>query len=386
MGAALPKPCLSKVVERSCSDFYFSSCVSVNGYRTAMEDAHMMTVHDSKEAAFFGVFDGHSGDQCSTWLAQKVPEALKSLPAKGVGEEQIKAKCQALDEEFLRLPCSQGMGGSTAVFCSVFKNGRLQVANVGDSRLLHCRRGEILFSTVDHKPMDTKEKERVLRAGGTVNSGRIDGDLAVSRAFGDKDFKQQFNVSYAAQRVIAIPDVTELKWEDGDVLIIACDGVFEGSFSNLDVCRFVFEQLGSGISDTAVVCSRVCDEAIQLGSKDNITCMIVVLRSSPDFVKQFGVHSFVPGPPFSRTSEESRLVYAQMATMAGYTLPEALEKRYELLMAREKRTLNLLPPIMQEAFRMVDEVEVGAEREFFLQGPAPGNSKAYFEALSNSSR
>jgi|AntAceMinimDraft_5_1070358.scaffolds.fasta_scaffold341124_1 serine/threonine protein phosphatase PrpC len=38
----------------------------------------------------------------------------------------------------------------------------------------------------DQKPSRPDEKARILRAGGFVMNGRVLGDLAVSRAFGDK--------------------------------------------------------------------------------------------------------------------------------------------------------------------------------------------------------
>ncbi len=41
------------------------------------------------------------------------------------------------------------------------------------------------YETIDHKPTDDTEYRRIAGAGGVVLSGRIDGGLAVSRAFGD---------------------------------------------------------------------------------------------------------------------------------------------------------------------------------------------------------
>lgn len=343
----------------------------------------MMTVHDGGAVGYFGVFDGHSGEKCSAWLAEKLPKTLKALPETGVPAEEMENICQNLDEEFLKIPLNDGDGGSTAIFCSVFKSGRAQVVNVGDSRCLHCRAGKVLFATQDHKPGDPKEEARIVGCGGSVSNKRIDGDLAVSRAFGDVDFKRQARVNYRDQRVIAIPDVTDISWRVGDVLILACDGVFEGNFENEEVCEYVFNQLSTeeGMKDLAVVAARVCDEAVRRKSKDNISCMIVVLRSSSNFVPQYGASSFLPGPPFLRNNEDSRAAYKRMASLGGMTMAEALEKRYELFHAEESGTLQSKPPIMRIAFEMSDDIEKETERSFFGRGPAPGNTKAYFEAL-----
>jgi hypothetical protein len=48
-------------------------------------------------------------------------------------------------------------------------------------------------ATVDHKPSDDGERERIIRAGGFVTPGapaRLDGVLSLSRAFGDFTYKK----------------------------------------------------------------------------------------------------------------------------------------------------------------------------------------------------
>lgn len=380
MGLILPKPCLSKVVERAGNEYCAAACASVNGYRTSMEDAHMLVSEGNADVSYFGIFDGHSGDKCSIWVAEKMPSKLKALK-EPVTAEALETLCQELDEEFLRQASTDG--GSTGTFCLVRKDGRLQIVNVGDSRILLCRQGELLFATEDHKPYDPKEEDRIVRAGGTVVNNRVDGDLAVSRAFGDSVFKIKGTRNYRSQKVIAIPDVTEKAWQPGDVVVLACDGVFEGSFSNKEVCKFVQEQIPKCWGDLAVVAARVCDEAIRRGSKDNISCMVVQLGSEgASKVKQFGEKSFVPGPPFVRNHETSRTCYEQMANLGHVDLVTALQRRYELLQAKEKNILTAKPPIMRTAFEMSDEVDLATEVSFFGRGPAPGNSAPYFEALT----
>ena len=83
--------------------------------------------------------------------------------------------------------------GSTCTSVLV-RDDRLVCANVGDSRALLIRKGRGVELTVDHRPVGTSSKgrqemQRVVNAGGWSVGGRVCGILAVSRAFGDYEFK-----------------------------------------------------------------------------------------------------------------------------------------------------------------------------------------------------
>lgn len=70
------------------------------------------------------------------------------------------------------------------------------------------------------------EKARISAAGGFVDFGRVNGNLALSRAIGDFEFKKSADLSPEQQIVTANPDVTthELSADD-EFLVIACDGI-----------------------------------------------------------------------------------------------------------------------------------------------------------------
>lgn len=69
------------------------------------------------------------------------------------------------------------------------------------------------------------EKARITAAGGFVDFGRVNGNLALSRAIGDFEFKKSAELAPEQQIVTAYPDVTvhDLA-EDDEFLVIACDG------------------------------------------------------------------------------------------------------------------------------------------------------------------
>ena len=69
------------------------------------------------------------------------------------------------------------------------------------------------------------EKARICAAGGFVDFGRVNGNLALSRAIGDFEFKKSAELSPEQQIVTAYPDViTHTITDDDEFLVIACDG------------------------------------------------------------------------------------------------------------------------------------------------------------------
>lgn len=79
--------------------------------------------------------------------------------------------------------------GCTAVV-ALLSGTELFVANAGDSRCVLCRKGQAVEMSIDHKPEDTEELERIRKAGGKVTmDGRVNGGLNLSRAIGDHAYK-----------------------------------------------------------------------------------------------------------------------------------------------------------------------------------------------------
>jgi protein phosphatase 2C family protein 2/3 len=100
----------------------------------------------------------------------------------------------------------------------------------------------------DHKPTNFGENERIVAGGGYVQFGRVNGtfaltynfiyhwtlkrdlavgNLALSRALGDFEFKQNSLLDAQHQIVTADPDVIvhDICGEE-EFVVIACDGVF----------------------------------------------------------------------------------------------------------------------------------------------------------------
>jgi serine/threonine protein phosphatase PrpC len=91
----------------------------------------------------------------------------------------------------------------------------------------------------EHPPKNATEHKRIEQAGGYVSTdGRLNGDLAVCRAFGDLVFPQRESTSTSPQGeaprgkkqagLTALPVVKKhYLCDEDEFLIVACDGIFE---------------------------------------------------------------------------------------------------------------------------------------------------------------
>jgi serine/threonine protein phosphatase PrpC len=59
----------------------------------------------------------------------------------------------------------------------------------------------------DHKPNLPDEKQRIEKAGGFVDDNRVRGVLALSRAIGDLQYKNDKKIALKEQMVIATPEI-----------------------------------------------------------------------------------------------------------------------------------------------------------------------------------
>ncbi|THD18243.1 Integrin-linked kinase-associated serine/threonine phosphatase 2C [Fasciola hepatica] len=211
-----------------------------------MQDAHTIIENlliyfrlppsiEVKRLSYFAVFDGHGGARAAEFAAKHLHLHMVSRFPRG-GVKQIDKDIRRVlydaykktDENFLRESVQQRphwRDGSTAA-TALLVNNTLYLANLGDSKIvlarvmpsqnedkanIHDRIGEkvdntpeftapgALCLTRDHNPIDYEERQRIQATGATVQNGRVNNVLEVSRSFGDYQFKKQ--------GVTCIPDV-----------------------------------------------------------------------------------------------------------------------------------------------------------------------------------
>jgi len=377
MGQGLPKAVTSVVVKRHKGSLFRAAIAEMNGWRPNMEDAHLIFMRESW--GFFGVFDGHGGDQCSAFVARRIEEELQ----KGCPEDDAALSSLALrvDAEFLESGTPSGSTGTFVIVKPPEKAGGkylLRIGNIGDSRVLLGQADGTMVEgagtdgglTTDHKPDHPVERARIERTGGTVQDvmgvARVNGDLAVSRAFGDAQHKKTGGPAQAEHPVSAEPELCTLECNATDFLLLVCDGISEGKFPNREVVQLAAEKLRqSPTMDAGAAATAVCREALKQGSKDNLSCMIVLFGGGEEESKET---ELIPGPFQAADHLGFQKAYTSMAEHAGRTLAEAVEIRYDLV--REKLK------VLEAGGSLAEEVEdetaetMQAELSDFGDGPA----------------
>lgn len=138
---------------------------------------------------------------------------------------------------------------------------QILVANAGDSRSVLSVKGEAKAMSYDHKPGNKGENARIVSAGGFVEFGRVNGNLALSRAIGDFEFKQNFSLEPEQQIVTADPEIIvhDVDGEE-EFLVLACDGIWD-CLSSQQVVDFVRRQIANG-KEIKDICEEAMDRCL----------------------------------------------------------------------------------------------------------------------------
>lgn len=270
------KPNTTTKIETT-SNFFFSSPLLMDfafkeeqnsGCRKTMEDTTKIVdnFQGDKEKLLFCVFDGHGGFDVAKKLKEKLPEELikKLLDPKITPETAFASSFKSLDNEFKKFDNI----GSTACIVYITKEKDKKVfycANVGDTACILIKSNKAVKISYDHKCTDTKENERIKSSGGIIFGGRVFGQLAITRSFGDYALK-----NYG---VCPLPFVSKnIIQEEDKYLVIASDGVWD--VVDLELAH----QLSTESSNADELCKILVKNAMSLGSIDNISCITIRLN------------------------------------------------------------------------------------------------------------
>ena len=256
-----------------------------------MEDTHVIctALEGNEETAFYGVFDGHGGTYTSEYCRNRLLPILLSQPeykGRDTTHEDYKTIFRkgflALDEE-LRSKQSENdndRSGSTAITAFVTPH-HIIVANCGDSRCVLARNDAAIALSTDHKPNNLPERERINAAGGSVMAGRVNGDLAVSRALGDFPFKTNTELPPEKQMVSPEPEVLIIDRNDDDqYLMFACDGIWDAIPEPQECVQIVNSLLRQSLT-VELALSSLFDLCLERNSKDNMSVVLVLFKNAP---------------------------------------------------------------------------------------------------------
>lgn len=203
-------------------------------------------------------------------------------------EEQVALAREAISSAFLkfdkhlRIKChpTSNISGCTVV-CAFTSPTHIFIANCGDSRAVLFDKDGSRFATEDHKPLNPNERTRIINAGGTATE-RINGTLAVSRALGDFNFKDDRRRGPCDQLVSPEPEITIIERRPTDeFLVLACDGIWD-VLNNHDLGTYV-RYLLKVEPNIETICSTVLDLCLRKGSRDNMSIIIILFENAPKF-------------------------------------------------------------------------------------------------------
>lgn len=284
----------------------------MQGFRTEMEDQHInIKMPSAPDHLFLGVFDGHGGKGCAIYACGTDPnrdpkdknlyeileetnewaQYLRSGKSDGTGknisllEKALITTYEKIDDQMISYVNESfdnysKFGGTTAITVMITPE-YIVCANAGDSRAIMSKvYDKAIELSHDHKPDNPGEKARIEAAGGFVSEKRVDGNLAVSRGFGDFYFKGNSKLYQEQQKVSCIPDIILKKREPNDeMVVLACDGLWD-VFSNDEVIENVRQIWNEGERNIQLVAEEMCDQALFDGSTDNISVIVVKLQGA----------------------------------------------------------------------------------------------------------
>ncbi|CAA3005074.1 probable phosphatase 2C 44 [Olea europaea subsp. europaea] len=232
-----------------------------------MEDYHVAEYRKKKGHAvgLFAIFDGHLGDRVPSYLRDNLFNNILEQPNFWEDPKTaIKNAYRSTDKVILENSMQLGPGGSTAVTAIVIDGKDLWVANIGDSRAVLCKGGTASQLTVDHEPHS--ERRRIEKRGGFVTTlpgdvPRVNGQLAVARAFGDENLKAHLSSE---------PDVCNVRIDSRtEFVILASDGLWK-VMANQEAVDKV-----RSIKDPQQAAKQLTMEALTRKSKDDISCIVI---------------------------------------------------------------------------------------------------------------
>ncbi|XP_035274757.1 protein phosphatase 1K, mitochondrial [Anguilla anguilla] len=261
-GTPIPKVSLARV-----------GGASLLGRRKENED-RLQASQITDAVLYFAVFDGHGGPQAADFCHKYMETYIRDLVAKEEDLELVLRKAflevdKALERQLqVSADASLQTAGSTATVALLRDGIELAVGSVGDSRAILSRKGKAVKLTVDHTAERKDERERIKSSGGYVawnslGQPHVNGRLAMTRSIGDFDLR--------SVGVIAEPETKRISLHHAHdaFLALTTDGI-NFIMNSQEICDVI-----SQCHDPKEAAQRITEQALQYGSEDNSTALVV---------------------------------------------------------------------------------------------------------------
>ena len=212
--------------------------------------------------SYFGIYDGHGGSLCADFLRDNLhtyvimESCFPEKPQEAIVKGFAKAECAFIESVYDPVKNTlRDKSGSCAIVVLIVHD-MCYVANVGDSRaVLSADGGKKVYPlSIDHKPGDLKEAQRIKDAGGEIYYRTatnqivqydkdkmnkyealnlagplrvLPGRLSVARTFGDPEAKIA-SMGGNPNVVIHNPEIKTFQIKkEHDYIILGCDGIYD---------------------------------------------------------------------------------------------------------------------------------------------------------------
>ena len=285
--------------------------------------------------SYFSIFDGHGGDKCSIFLMDNLlnyiledknfPIDIKSSLISSIerAENEFNKQFEKLTNNDLKdYNDKTDFSGSCALICLIVDN-KIYLCNVGDSRAIMSMEfgSKIRPLTIDHKPNNPKEYERIIKSGCKVyidsgepnltektvkfinNEKEFDKyefdtiyrifpcDLSVSRTIGDPKAKMK-NLGGFHNQIISTPEIFTFECNNTcDFIIMGCDGIFD-MLSNNEIIDCAWYAIQNTDKDrrndinlvSLDICNMVIKNSMDKMSGDNLSVIVIGLEGLEKFI------------------------------------------------------------------------------------------------------
>ena len=247
---------------------------------TLMEDKSksIENFNNDKNQMIFEIFDGHGGDEMSTYLQANLAKIYKQnlLLNKGNIILSLKNAFHDADDEMRGQLNMEGLGSTGTLVHIVRRLGpvlEVYSANVGDSRVSLISPEHIIRLSYDHRTTDEKEKKRILESGMEIIDDRICGTLMLTRIFGNYEYKEE-NENGNNKGLICEPFISKIEIDlsiENQFLILASDGIWD-ILTEEEVQNIIKKY-----QDTQKICSIIIKKCLENEAWDNMSVFAVKL-------------------------------------------------------------------------------------------------------------